>query len=63
MIQLPVWAILALVVFLCLIFRQVRAWIVIAAVGLGLYVAQTEVGQEVKKGGDSVVENVNQHQK
>ncbi|MCY0922865.1 hypothetical protein OS965_32780 [Streptomyces sp. H27-G5] len=63
MIQLPVWAILGLVVLLCLVFRQVRAWIIIAAIGFGLYIAQTDFGQEVKKGGDSVVGNVNERQK
>jgi disulfide bond formation protein DsbB len=58
-IQLPVWVILGLVLVLCVIFRAVRAWIVIVAIGFGLYVASTHAGHEAKKGGDQVVENVN----
>ncbi|WHM41131.1 hypothetical protein [Streptomyces sp. BPTC-684] len=63
MIHLPVWALLGLVIVLCIMFRAVRAWIVIVAVALGLYVAQTQFGQEAKRGGDQVVNNVNERQK
>ncbi|WP_438297726.1 hypothetical protein [Streptomyces sp. HUAS TT7] len=63
MIHLPVWALLGIVVVLMLMFRAVKAWMAIIILALGLYAAQTQFGQEVKKGGDQVVTNVNEHQK
>lgn len=63
MLQIPVWALLGIVVVLCIVFRAVRAWIVIVAIGFGLYIAQTEFGQQAKDGGDQIVQNVNERQK
>ncbi|MEU2874428.1 hypothetical protein ABZ769_35425 [Streptomyces olivoreticuli] len=63
MLHIPVWVLLALVVILCVMFRAVQAWIVIVVLALGLYIADTQVGHETKKGGDQIVKNVNEHQK
>ena len=46
--KLQLWEILALVLGTALALKSVKAWLAIAAVLLGLYLASTTVGQTTK---------------